>query len=39
MTEREKIELVKLFRALPDKKRREFYYMVMGAAFIADKSA
>ena len=39
MTEREKIELVKRFRALPDKQRRAFYYMVMGAAFIAEKSA
>ena len=35
MTEQEKREFIKLIRALPDKKQKEFYYMVMGAAFVA----
>lgn len=36
---REIIEFFELVRALPPEKQKEFYYMVKGAAFVAEKSA
>lgn len=37
MTEREKIRFIRLFRLMPKKKQKQFYYMVLGAAFAAEK--
>lgn len=39
MTTDELINFMKLLKQLPTKKQREFYYMVKGAAFVAEKTA
>ncbi len=35
MSIQDKAKFINLIRALPEQKRKEFYYMVMGAAFVA----
>ena len=39
MTTDELITFMKPLKQLPAKKQREFYYMVKGAAFVAEKTA
>lgn len=39
MTEHEKRTVINLIRALPEKKKKEFYYMVLGAAFVAQQES
>ena len=38
MTANELMELIKLLTVLPIQKQKEFYYMIKGAAFIAEKN-
>lgn len=39
MSMQDKTKFINLIRALPEKKKKEFYYMVMGAAFVAQQES
>ena len=39
MSMQNKVKFINLIRALPEKKKKEFYYMVMGAAFVAQQES
>lgn len=38
METKEKLELLEELRKLPEKKQWEFYFMIKGAAFVAEKN-